>query len=284
MKKILFGTVMLVFCILFVFNFNNDNNFTKKNVSYNGENLKISIDGVEVEKLPDSGNYYLADYDCKGADTKLVWDNDSYELNVSNGSNDNALACYLDFQTQPLLSSMSEGSYVKYVGNNGCSGDLCSGKNANYINENNMGYCESSDYKFITDGFRIGYIDKKSVYLISAGAPECMCTTKDGKKSTSGCSSYLTSANLYKSIDNMNEIALKYCNSKYTSGGICDNTTVWAMNDNDYKKILGTKLDINSCNGKNSNKTCGYGNDLIDIGGQGLHRLHVTYNLGLQLT
>ena len=50
-------------------------------------------------------------------------------------------------EARDLLSDMVAGSYVKYTGNNGCSGDACKGQNANYSSNTNMGYCSDANYK-----------------------------------------------------------------------------------------------------------------------------------------
>lgn len=273
-KKAVYLIIVAIF-VVSIFSFGKEKEFTIKSVSYNGENLKLSIDGVESKTLPTEGFYYLADYDCESVNTKLSWDSNNYELSVSNGDKSSGIACYLKFESQPKLSSMSEGSYVKYIGNNGCVGNSCGGSNANYVDDDNMGYCGNENYKFITNGWRIGYIEDDSAYLVSAGATDCMCTDSSGR-SSNNCSSSLSGTNIKKHIDNMNDIANKYCNSNYASGGVCDNTTLWAMNNKDFKKITGNTLDTNSCNGKYSDKSCGYTNDLIDNGGY--YRFATTYN------
>ena len=295
--------------MLIVINYINDNSSATKTISYNGNNLRISIDGEVSSILPTSGNYYLVDYDCKSSNTKVEWikytdDNNEvqYKLNVSNGTKKSGVICNLEFKSNPLLSEMPVGSYVAYTGDNNCDNTnvngwtSCMGKNANYVSDTDMGYCSSSSgYKFHVNGWRLAYVEDGSPHLISAGATDCMCTSSDGKSSSSSCSSSLTSTNLYMHFNNMNNIALKYCNKNYAKGGICtsittydeknnpvdkDNATAWAMladikteddprETSDFKKITGSDLSSSSCYGSNvSNRfACGYTNDLIDNGG-----------------
>lgn len=73
-----------------------------------------------------------------------------------------------------LLREVEVGSYVKYTGNNGCSGKACEGQNANYVDSSNMGYCFGE--QFIVNGWRLGYVSDNTAYLVSAGAPECYGT------------------------------------------------------------------------------------------------------------
>ena len=175
---------------------------------------------------------------------------------------------------------MPVGSYVAYTGNNECDTtkvgeyNSCEGKNANYVDDTDMGYCASSIYKFYVNGWRIGYIENGSVSLISAGAPECMCTSSDGTASSSSCSDYLSSTNISKHYENMDNAALKYCNSDYTKNGVCNSNSitsnvVHAMDADDFKKITSSTLSSSSCYGSNfySDMSCGYANDLIDNGG-----------------
>lgn len=242
MRKMILS-IIIVICFISIFLFNYNNNLKVKTVNYNGNNLKISIDGVDSLTLPEKGNYYLVSYDCKSANTVVVWNNEKYELSVSNGNKKGNVACYLEFKSNPLLSEMKTGSYVEYVGNNGCSGKSCNGYNANYASDDKMGYCNDSNYQFIANGFRIAYVKDRSAYLISAGALDCI----NGN-----------------SLDNFNKIALKYCNLDYSNDRVCDSSTVWAMNSGDFKMI--TNINISDCNGNTSSKECGYNNDLIDNG------------------
>ena len=154
---------------------------------------------------------------------------------------------------RPRLNEAEVGSYVAYTGNNNCVGDACSG-----VSVSGMGYK--------SNGWRIAYIDEEgSVHLVSAGAPEKLCTNSDGTTSNSSCSNYETTHGAPLHIANLNNAALKYCNTKYAKDGVCNNETAWAMKENDFTKITGSS-SLNSCTGTSS-VDCGLDNDLIDIGG-----------------
>ena len=144
-------------------------------------------------------------------------------------------------EASDLLSDMAIGSYVKYAGNNGCTGKSCRGQNANYVNDTNMGYCYNSSYKYNANGWRIAYIKDGTAYLISAGSPECVCTNSNGSVGKS-CSSNETTAGLSKHIANLNAKALTYCNSTYAYGGKCDSTSAWNMGEGDFQVITGAAL------------------------------------------
>ena len=278
MKKIIFS-VIFSFILLF-FNFNNkyENDFFEmKVVNYNGYNLRVSVDGQISSSLPVSGSYHLVDYDCKNANTKVSWDKFNYKLNVTNGDNKGGISCSLEFKSQPLLSEMPVGSYVAYVGdsNNGCDDSnsvngytSCSGKNVNYVSDDNMGYGNNQGLqKFRVNGWRVAYIDNGSAYLVSGGATDRICTNSDGTMSYESCSSSINdSAISYKHIDNLNSVANKYCNIKYSNGGICDSTTSWSINSEDFYKIVSKELIINGSCYKKSSLSCGLTNDLIDNG------------------
>ena len=139
------------------------------------------------------------------------------------------------------LSEAGEGSYVKYTGNNGCSGKSCEGQNANYVSDTDMGYCDDSSYKFNANGWRVAYAKDGSAYLTSAGSPECMCTNSDGT-SRASCSNKEQTSGLPKHIANLNAKALTYCNSTYAYGGKCDSTSAWNMADADFQTITGDTL------------------------------------------
>ena len=142
------------------------------------------------------------------------------------------------------LSSAHPGSYVKYTGNNGCSGKACEGQNANYVSDTNMGYCgENNSYQYNANGWRIAYIKDDTVYLTSAGSPECMCTSSDGTAGTSCGSSWEETSGVPKHLANLNKKALTYCNSTYAYGGKCDSASAWNMADADFKTITGDTLE-----------------------------------------
>ena len=139
------------------------------------------------------------------------------------------------------LAEMAVGSYVKYTGNNGCSGKACEGQNVNYVGSSDMGYCGESDNKFNSTGWRVAYISGGTAYLTSGGSPECMCTDSSGTVGTS-CSSYETTVGVPKHLANLNAKALTYCNSTYAYGGVCNSSSAWNMNDDDFQKITGDTL------------------------------------------
>ena len=126
------------------------------------------------------------------------------------------------------LSSAKAGSYVNYVGSNGCSGNSCLGYNANYVGNSNKGYCYKEGNKYSSNGFRIGYVKDNTVYLISAGSLECVATDSSGKVSFDNI--------LLASFDNKDEAELdlhgqteknaydkvyNFINSAYASGKRC---------------------------------------------------------------
>ena len=139
------------------------------------------------------------------------------------------------------LASVEPGSYVKYIGNSGCTGKSCEGQNANYVSDTNMGYCYNSDYKYNANGWRVAYTKDGTAYLTSAGSPECMCTSMYGTAGTS-CSSSESTDGLPKHIANLNTKALTYCNSSYAYGGKCDSNSAWNMADADFRVITGDSL------------------------------------------
>ncbi|MDY4996652.1 MAG: hypothetical protein SO108_02975 [Bacilli bacterium] len=145
-------------------------------------------------------------------------------------------------EARDLLSDMVAGSYVKYTGNNGCLGDACKGQNANYSSNTNMGYCSDANYKYNANGWRIAYIKEGTVYLISAGSPECMCTASNGTAGKS-CGNSETTAGIPKHLENLNAKALTYCNSTYAYGRKCDSNSAWNMGDADFKAITGDTLE-----------------------------------------
>ena len=164
------------------------------------------------------------------------------------------------------LKDVEPGSYVAYAGNNGCSGASCSGQNANYVSDKDMGYCFNSNYKFTVNGWRVGYISDETAYLVSAGALTCLCTNSDGTIDTSGskCSNYETTNGAPLHIANLNNEALKYCNSNYAYGGVCNSSSAWSIKDDDFNQITGSTLS--NCHATSSTD-CGLNNTLIDNGG-----------------
>lgn len=173
-----------------------------------------------------------------------------------------------------LLSEVEAGSYVNYIGNNDCYDKTCDGKNLNYIDSMDMGYCHAYNSKYKVSGWRVAYEDNDSAFLISAGAPECLCVMADGTTSDTYCGNefadnWLSSENLYILFEELNNIALKYCNSDYAKGGVCDEGTAWALNADDFQKITANELNLSYCYNTNdsSNMFCEEANPLIDNGG-----------------
>lgn len=241
----------------------------------------ITIDGVESKYLPTDGYYSMTSTCEKAGDNTLTWEPLSKTLTYLGGAptKDTCSLTFTSSTDYPLLSEMPVGSYVKYVGNNGCEGIHCKGYNANYESEDKMGYCGDSNHQFYVNGWRIAYIDDNgdedesndNAVLISAGAPECMCSSSDGTYSNNDCSSSLSVDDINKHFDNMNSIALKYCNSNFIKNGKCDlssieNEFVKVIDDDFFSKITGS--EISSCFNKYSNKSCGYNNDFMDNGSQ----------------
>lgn len=267
MRKKLMIIIVFFGCFLIVWLLYDNYELSTKVVSYNGSNLMISVDGVSVSTLPTSGDYYLASYDCKNSNTVVTWDKSTYQLTVSNGNKKGGVSCYLNFETYPKLSDVAVGSYVSYTGNNGCTGMACSGQNVNYVSDSEKGFCYDYDAQFYSNGWRIAYIKNGSVYLVSAGAPECMCTTAAGSSSSSSCDNYETTGGLPKHLANLDAKALNYCNTDYAYNGICNSNSAWSIDATDFKAITGSVLSSSSCFNKFSTVSCGYNNDLIDNGG-----------------
>lgn len=275
----------------------------------------IKINGVDSNNLPTSGLYNMT-YTCdKGS--SLSWD--KYGKNIIYDSSKTILRddCSLDFKTDTdylMLSEMTVGSYVDYVGEGGTvngskvfckkndgkssmeenvateSPNSCYGENAREDLDKSgytYGFCGNKNNKYYVSGWRIAYISNGNVYLISAGAPECILGSINNIKAFSGV---------------LNASAIKYCNSKFVDGnckcisnnfGQCDNDSskmsgVWAINNSTFfeitnyiskgygKKItnnasklgvIGPNLDKTYCYGSNAYMECGYNNDLLDIGG-----------------
>lgn len=165
------------------------------------------------------------------------------------------------------LNSVKPGSYVSYMGNNGCdsSTGACVGRNANYTNDTNRGYCGDSTYKFTENGWKLAYIQDDIPYLISGGSPECMCTNSDGTTSNSSCSSYETTSGTPNHFTNLDSKSLTYCNSSYAYNNVCNSDNARNLNEEDYQMITGST--VSSCSNVPESTACGYQNLLIDNGG-----------------
>lgn len=186
----------------------------------------IKVDGVFSKYLPNNGLYDMKSSCKKGS--KVSWDKMNKTLIYDNKSfiHDECSLEFISSSDKIYLRDMDIGSYVEFVGNNGCNGDSCNGINPNYVSLDDMGYCLDSNYHFMSSGYRILYILDNTVYLTSAGAVEC------GDK-------------------DFDSISLKYCNIGFAYGGKCNSNSVWAFRESD--------LDIVKNNGV-------YNNDLLDIG------------------
>ena len=235
----------------------------------------------ESYSLINNGGYYWFATPYLSSSTKVFhWNPNNRNVNINNSSNAYGLRPVLRLQSsveitggfgtyedpytisngKTMLSEVAPGSYVKYTGNNGCSGNSCKGQNANYVSDTDMGYCASSDYKYNANGWRIAYTKEGTAYLTSAGSPECMCTNSGGTAGTS-CSSYETTNGVPKHLANLNKKALTYCNSTYAYKGKCDSASAWNIADADFKTITGDIL-------LTANNNSGYDNySIINNGG-----------------
>ena len=269
--------LLITFTILINIYINNNKINLKKQLS-------ININGKRVENIPLSGHYTLESYDCTNGST-LIWDKINNKLEMSANFNSNE-KCTLNFETATptLLNTANLGDYVLYEGSNGCTStentaldspfnSQCKGKNNGYSSVENKGYCSSSSYRYLVNGWRIAYkLDSnsdgtKEVYLISAGAPSCTNGNTDSYQTT---------------IDSINTEAIKYCNPNYAYGGSCQSTysassaNTRAINETDFGYItnqwFGEERNLTCgttgcCVSTYSTKSCGYGSDILDNGG-----------------
>lgn len=273
MKKrpltIILFILILISVAIFGINYNLKNGPTSKKVSYEGENLKISIDGVSSRFLPNSSSgkkYHLTSYSCANPNTKLKWDKQNYKLTIDNEGGAAGADCSIVFESKVLLINVEKGSYVDYTGNNGCPSAQCDGTNPNATEEHH-GYCSNNpNLKFLTAGWQIAYVEDESAFIISGGSPECMCTNSSGTASNSSCSAPETTSNLPSHTSHLNAKALTYCSTEYAYNKKCDPTTAWNMNSTDFQKITNTALT--NCQGVGNLKSCGFGNTLIENGGE----------------
>ena len=174
---------------------------------------EIVIDGKVSKYLPNSGYYDMTSVCDKGS--QVTWDSYNKTLQYEKGSfiSDTCKLNFTQSNGQRLLKDVEVGSYVNYLGSNGCSGDSCLGRNANYVDDNNMGYCYDERYHFTANGFRVLYIKDNIVYLVSAGALDCVNNTDLDKK------------------------ALKYCNSNFVYGGKCNSDSIWSLKNDDILQV-----------------------------------------------
>ena len=93
-----------------------------------------------------------------------------------------------------------------------------------------------------------------------------MSTDASGNTSTGTASSSTSGDGRNTHFTNMNNIALKYCNSKFAYNGVCNSSSAWAMSANDHKIITGG-TEITNCIQVSESTACGYNNSLLDNGG-----------------
>ena len=100
---------------------------------------------------------------------------------------------------------------------------------------------------------------------MSADFIECLCTSKNGILSDASCHINDSTSVAVQHIHHSNDTVVKYYNSYYAYGEICNNSSTWLMNGNAFKMI--TEIELLDCYQNNSNLTsCGYENNLIDNG------------------
>ena len=146
------------------------------------------------------------------------------------------------------LNEVKKGSYVQYVGNNGCVEGQCNG----LVGQDNFNYCGNEEFVYSSSGYRVAYIKNGYAYLISSGAVACV------KHLESDEDDFITK---------LNKEALKYCNINYSYRGACDDKSVWSMGEDDFKYIVGNGVHFNSCIGVTDSSLCGLSNDLLNNNG-----------------
>ena len=202
----------------------------KTNISdYSDADIRISsitIDGASSDSLPVDGYYTMSSTCSKGS--ALSWNKYSKTITYSKGSKvgDSCSLVFTKDTSTKLLNTVSVGSYVKYMGNNGCDGNHCAGDNANYVSDDDMGYCGNSYYGFIVNGWRVAYIKDNSAYLVSAGAPECVATYVENISASTSDQS-LSSNYYYGSGYVFDEVK-----GKYRLTGVTSTTLAWSSNYN----------------------------------------------------
>ena len=202
----------------------------KTNISdYSDADIRISsitIDGASSDSLPVDGYYTMSSTCSKGS--TLSWNKYSKTITYSKGSKvgDSCSLVFTKDTSTKLLNTVSVGSYVKYMGNNGCDGNHCAGDNANYVSDDDMGYCSDTSYGFIVNGWRVAYIKDNSAYLVSAGAPECVATYVENISASTSDQS-LSSNYYYGSGYVFDEVK-----GKYRLTGVTSTTLAWSSNYN----------------------------------------------------
>ncbi|MBQ6476828.1 MAG: hypothetical protein IJI43_00070 [Bacilli bacterium] len=142
-----------------------------------------------------------------------------------------------------LLSSASSGSFVVF--DNDISFD-----NANYVNDDDMGYCFNISNKYRFNGYRLLYVKDEVPYVISGGANYCYDNVDND--------------NVSGIVNDINDKINDYCDSKYIFDGKCTVDNVHIFNVDDYKAIINKEID--ECD-KSNDLYCGYNNEIINNGG-----------------
>ena len=221
----------------------------KTNISdYSDADIRISsitIDGASSDSLPVDGYYTMSSTCSKGS--TLSWNKYSKTITYSKGSKvgDSCSLVFTKDTSTKLLNTVSVGSYVKYMGNNGCDGNHCVGDNANYVSDDDMGYCSDNSSGFIVNGWRVAYIKDNSAYLVSAGAPECVATYVENISASTSNQS-LSSNYYYGSGYVFDEVK-----GKYRLTGVTSSTLSWSSN---YNSII--ENTPYTCKSTSSTGTC----------------------------
>ncbi len=230
-----------------------------KNASTEKSNYRISYNTNKEIKITPKEGYIIKDASITCTNNVgATLDEGTSKLLLSNTKQDATCTITL---SKKYLASANVGDYVNYVGTNDCVGDSCKGCNAVTTTPGSQcnttgGYCYSSSYKTNAYGWRIAYIEKNNdgydddvVYLISGGTPECLTGTSSNSATT---------------INNQNNIALKYCNKNYTYDKKCDSTTAFALNESMFQNINRNTSTLLNCKATSS-AACGNTNSLLTI-------------------
>ena len=186
----------------------------------------ITIDGKSSDSLPTSGYYTMSSSCNKGS--SLTWDSYSKTITYGKGSkvNDSCSLTFTSGTSTKLLNTVAVGSYVKYTGANGCDGLHCEGYNANYVSDDDMGYCNATAAGFIVNGWRVAYIKDNSAYLVSAGAPECVATYVENV--SNGTNNQTLSTNYYYGSG----YVFDEVKGEYRLTGVTSTSLSWSSNYN----------------------------------------------------
>lgn len=236
---------------------NNDGSFDKNDSSYYQKNLQKSLLFKEIKINNENENIITIKIILES-----MYTDDDYSIKLlAKTSTEAAIEINTDF-----LYKKKPGDYVKYVGNNGCTGKSCEGQNANYVNDTNMGYCGNPGDTFSANGWRIAYSKDGTTYLTSGGSPECMCTNSSGVMGAS-CSSDDRTMFAQRHRANLNAKSLTYCNSTYAYGGVCDSNSAWNMNNDDFNIIAGFYISLDIQNKSELDFVSNAAKTLISNGG-----------------